>query len=470
MPLRLNELPTDALEKLFEHVRPKFPLKLACRATRDAHPHETETPHSFVMQTLAHFEWARGCGYECDKQAVLRAAEFGRDDILHWLVKILKVEWDPQMVFAHACSAGSIPVLEYLEDEARTDYAVRHAIAPADDEASWACSNAAANGHLHVLRWLEERGHQIGYATALSAARGGRLAVLIELSVQINMDHQEFLEQAAEFGHTDCVTWLANMGCPFTSIASHNAAKNGHLETLKFLCRLVQPHHNTVLAATRNDRLDCVKFCVENSDTFPNVFPDQIMEKACFSGAPKVARWLLEDKLVAEVKTEWIMMAIARNRVNVLEPLFELGHIPKHDTELCEHAVREGTLTMLKLLRERGCAWRAVGDCPAIAVVAIVGFRNHILKWILKSGGFPPNQKLMNMAMLYGNLGALSWLMRQAPFDWEEIRQYGADHAKLRITSFIARGDHHVYDGWPAPWEEGNDYKDGIMPGSPDSS
>ena len=472
MPLLLQDLPTDALEKLFEHVRLKFPLKLTCRAMRDAHPDETETPHSFVMQTLARFEWARGSGYKCDGDAVLQAARFGRDDIVHWLVKILKVEWDPRETFEKACASGSIAVLDFLAYEAWQDGDINEAIEPPEVEASWASAIAAFEGHVHVLRWLQERGHYMGYSTTMSAARGGHIAVLEYCDKYLDVDHQEFLERAAKNGHVDSVVWLANHGCAITQLAANHAASGGHLNTLKWMVAQ-QPSllgFGVLWAATRNDHLDCVKYFFQNyTASFYSM--DDLMAKACCVGACKVARWLLEDKHLTEVHVRSIGQAIERNRTRVLEVLLEFGHVPKDNTFLCEHAVVRGAFAALKLLRKHNCQWLEgkEGDRNCIAIVAIEVKRNALFKWMVKTGQFKPSQKLMNAAMFHGNLDALVWLMRQAPFDWDELRDIGLrKHDKIRMTSFIERGDHHVYDGWPAPWEEGEEYNDAIMPLSDD--
>ena len=191
------------------------------------------------------------------------------------------------------------------------------------------------------------------------------------------------------------------------------------------------------------------------------------MTKACHNGAKKVARWLLEAKYLTEVKRDSIRQAIESNRFGVLEVLLELGYVPKDDADWCEYAVLRGAFAALKLLRKHNCQWLEgkEGDKNCIAVVAIQAKRNTIFKWMIKTGQFEPSQKLMNAAMYHGNLDALVWLMRRAPFDWGDLRDIGLrKHDTIRMTSFIERGDHHVYDGWPAPWEKGEEYNDDIMP------
>jgi hypothetical protein len=62
------------------------------------------------------------------------------------------------------------------------------------------CSEAAANGHLHVLQWARADGYPWDHATCTSAARGGHLAVL---------------------------QWLHANGCPWTKDACTDAAGVG---------------------------------------------------------------------------------------------------------------------------------------------------------------------------------------------------------------------------------------------------
>jgi hypothetical protein len=475
MPFRLSDLPKDVLEKVFEVVRIKYPLKSTCRAMRQAHPEGTRTPHWFVFQSLSNFEWARSVGYECnDSMAPNRAARFGKDDILHWLVKILGVEWSHYDVFENACRGGCMDVLEFLEAEAQTNENLRYKMWAYDDEASAFCAAAAEAGHVHVIEWLRVRGHRIGERTARAAARGGSVAALQHVFGQVDENLPEWLARTCEGGHTACAAWLLARGAKVSRFAGFTAAIHGHLDLLKFLASKVpQLRTHVTRGAVHNDHLECVKFCFEADAE--DADPYLAAEQACYHDSPKVLRWLLEEKRVTTVPSSALLLAIDRGRMRALQVLQEFGQIPTDDPELCERAVECGSLEALKFLRAHGCVWTEGhelndGVRAGIATVALKGHENEIFRWLVEAGACPPNQQIMNVAMSYGNLQCLSWLMRQAPYDWEELRACGKHNDKLRVTSFIERGDHHVYEGWPAPWEEEPTYNCGIIHGEPDSS
>lgn len=376
MPLWLSDLPKDALEDIFAFVLIKFPLKLACRAMREAHPDKTDTPHSFVLQTRAHLEWARGCEYECTRATVLRAARRGKADIVSWLVKTLCVEWNAKKTLVEACAGGSIDVLEFIEAEAHVDEAVARAIKPPDDEGSWPCSVAALHGHVHVLRWLRAHRHKVGRHTYLHACEGGHVSVLEALPPVQQPPHvrptrhAEMLERAASFGHMNCALWLREHAlkcCPPSPMAMVRAARGGHVDVLQLLYAWADAHggvdakarYHIMCNAASGDHLECVQFCVGVSagDVTFVLTRDVIIEKACFRGASRVVRWFLEQALVTKVSTKSILGTINVRNIGVLKVLCEFGLVPKDDPSFCEFAAHYGELHALKLLREHGCAF-----------------------------------------------------------------------------------------------------------------
>lgn len=469
MPLFLTDLPMDVLRKLFGLVDVKFPLKLACRAMREAHRDATETPLSFALQTLDHLEWARGwpCNYECTPKTVLRAARCGKDDVVHWLVRVLRVEWDVKATFTEACAGGSVDVLEFIEDVARVDKTIRAAIKPPDNDDSWQCMVAATHGHVHVLRWLRAHDHLVGRHTTLAACRGGHVHVLEELKgTRAMADRTGVVDEAASHGHANCVQWLhEHAGATVSIYAMMRAAENGHTNALKTVYALAwwptsptaSDRRRALAHAVRGDNPDCAKFCVEvATKNVEHVDMRTIMETACVRGASKVVRWLIEDGLVTEVSPHNVIDVIRVRDMDTLDVLFELGHVPKTNPCLCEIAASSGALRTLKLLRKHGCVWRNE-DEGRRKLATLVASRGHTktFKWIMQFGGASWDQKICNALMNAGSLECLSWLLRSGcPFDWHELREYGV-HTNLEVQSYVSRGDHHFEDGWVAPWEEG---------------
>ena len=457
MPLLLSDLPADALRKLFGLVGAQFPLKLACRAMREAHPDATETPLSFALQSLAHLEWARGCNYACSPTTVRRAARCGKDDIVHWLAKILRVEWDARATFAEACVGGSVDVLEFIEGEARANQAIRAAIEPPDDEASWPCTVAALHGHVHVLRWLRARDHPVGRLTVLGACKGGHVGILEELRDSRAMDdHDGVMDEAATYGRTHCALWLyEHARVPVTARAVVRASARGHVHTLKALYGLAAREgavdtavrRHALFHAVRGDCPACVKFCVEAvADNDEHVDPRQLMEEACARGASKVVRWLLERAIVTEVRRDDVVNAICARANRVLDVLFEFGHVPTHDPYLCEVAARSGALCALQLLRERGCVWRNSDEGRRdLATLAASRRQVKTFKWIMRFGGVPWDQTICNALMRMGSLECLSWLLRAGcPVDWRELREHGGASPSAEVQLYVSRGDRHL--------------------------
>ena len=144
-------------------------------------------------------------------------------------------------------------------------------------------------------------------------------------------------------------------------MAMIRAARGGHVNVLQLLYAWADAHGGVdaktclriVYHATSGDHLECVKFCLSASAPMSAT---PIMDEACFRGAPKVARWLLEQALVTNVSTSSILCTMNVRNIDVLKVLFEFGRVPKDDRSLYEFAARYGELHAIKLLREHGCA------------------------------------------------------------------------------------------------------------------
>ncbi len=70
---------------------------------------------------------------------------------------------------------------------------------------------------------------------------------------------------AARNGHLECLKYLYENGCPFGKSVCVSAASNGHLDCLKYLheqgCYL---HVETTAYAARNGHLECLKYAHES--------------------------------------------------------------------------------------------------------------------------------------------------------------------------------------------------------------
>ncbi|KAL6054473.1 Ankyrin repeat-containing domain [Balamuthia mandrillaris] len=99
---------------------------------------------------------------------------------------------------------------------------------------SWACSNAAKGGHLHVLQWLREQGCSWDHTTCNQAALKGHLEVLRWAREQGCPWGESTCCRAAMGGHLEVLQWLRAEGCPWDETTCHMAASQGHLKVLRW--------------------------------------------------------------------------------------------------------------------------------------------------------------------------------------------------------------------------------------------
>jgi hypothetical protein len=100
------------------------------------------------------------------------------------------------------------------------------------------CENAARGGHLHVLEWLRAQDPPCPWnrRTCSEAAKGGHLHVLKWARVQAppwRWDEDD-ISQAALYGHLQCLQFMHEQHCPWDAYTCSDAAQGGHLECLQY--------------------------------------------------------------------------------------------------------------------------------------------------------------------------------------------------------------------------------------------
>ncbi|ETL79086.1 hypothetical protein L917_20206 [Phytophthora nicotianae] len=100
-----------------------------------------------------------------------------------------------------------------------------------------AMDGAAANGHLHVLRWLFGNENKGCTTEAMSlAARNGHFEVVQWLYKNVKIKWtSSAMDGAASGGHMDILKWLHARGLGCTVSAMDGAARGGHFEVVKWL-------------------------------------------------------------------------------------------------------------------------------------------------------------------------------------------------------------------------------------------
>jgi hypothetical protein len=171
---------------------------------------------------------------DLDSEACDAAAEFADVKLLEKLHK-MKLAWGTSTTFA-AARSGNIETLQYaLENRCPLSQDNMY-------EGHWdldCCSVAAAEGHIHVLKYLhQKRCHW----------------------------HENTCSEASANGKLNCLMFAHENGCPWDIETCYEAARNGHIECLKYAYENGCPWNETVWkAASKHGRIDCVKYCIQNN-------------------------------------------------------------------------------------------------------------------------------------------------------------------------------------------------------------
>ena len=234
--------------------------------------------------------WAReqGCPWEekppgrssdalWDVHCCALAARGGHLTVLKWLrcgssERILKEEHGPWSVSS---------------DDGGSDVDVTPRACPWDE---WTCANAAAGGHLEVLKWARVHGchweedifdNPSERDCAALAAEGGHLEVLKWLlRHHCESDDAWTFQCAAAGGHLKVLNWLCKHGKrehaadrdSYNMNSCARAARGGHLEVLKWLRKKgFRWDARTVQAATKAGHDDVLQWALANGCPKPRI-------------------------------------------------------------------------------------------------------------------------------------------------------------------------------------------------------
>ena len=322
---------------------------------------------------------------------VHRVAGSGQVTLLRWLIEEKKATFDERATF-HAATYKRYDALKFLvengapmtKDVSRVcssngaEDCLRFALDNGVESDFICSSNAAENGHLHILKFLhEEKGVPINADTAYSAAKNGHTHCLKYLIEDKNCPVNEWAcTWAAKQGHLECLRYLHEHGAPWDEFTCHSASGNGHGECLKYAfengCVM---NEFTINYACERNHIETLRFARDN-------------------GCP----W---DSYAAAD-------AAAHGNIECLKYCLENG-CPT-DVNTTRRAAGSGHLDCLKLLREFG----APMDERAVARAAKGGYLDCVK--FLHESGCPHNMDACNRAAEYGHLDVLKYLRPKSPF------------------------------------------------------
>jgi hypothetical protein len=217
-------------------------------------------------------------------QAVAEAAKNGHLEVLQWLFSNHDhVYWGGDEMY-YAVANNRLEVAKFLHD---------HTAPPADD--MYLIDEAARHGDLDMMKWLHsERGDQLTYEGVMRAVNHGFLAAVkwmretfpdSVVASDIKMDN------AAANGHLEMIKWLHGQHAWCTKQAMNLAASNDHLDVVRFL------HENRAEGCTTdamdlaaaNGHLETVQWLHHNRTEGCTQFA---MDSAAKNGFFEVVKWL----------------------------------------------------------------------------------------------------------------------------------------------------------------------------------
>jgi len=344
------------------HMDHRLPMRLACRALRDACPEasgkdkhalcyrelkqdtaaiHTITPMRAMCTSVPLFRWAinpRGGKMlrrvQFCKNVGYAVAAAGNVDVMRFLVDQCPWfdsahDWNPGTC-EKAAGHGHLDMLKYLR-EPRAAGSVDGPCAP---QCPWnvrTLNAAAETGNLDLLRWAYEApGSQSPTPhTVALACRGGHDRMLAWLLDHAHAPVDEYASfWAAHGGHLRCLEALWLRSYLMERRCCYAAAGAGHLECLKWLRNVGKAHwdYQTCNHAAGGNQVECLRWALENG-------------AVCLHDASRAA--------------------VARGHVDCAKLLVEFDKFRPTDWECCTLAAEQGQLEMLKWLRSHGGQWHA---------------------------------------------------------------------------------------------------------------
>ena len=153
--------------------------------------------------------------------------------------------------------------------------------------------DAAHNGHLHILMWLEENGAYRDRNAVAAAAAGGHLHIVKWMVANDFPKLEEVCCEAVEYGHAHVLEYALEERFPVIAEVYITAAEKGYIDCLRLLLErggLDARELDLCAHATACDDIQCVQWLMERG--MPKTA--QAVDWARIDGKHQHVQWLLE--------------------------------------------------------------------------------------------------------------------------------------------------------------------------------
>lgn len=321
-----------------------------------------------AVASIPHLEWAlfqgglsasiRCCLYKA-------AALQGKIEVIkHMAEKKICGILDGEAMALAAVNAGSIPILEWMKERARSNTPPGRRVPQCIPKEAW--SVAANRGHAHLFGWLDDNNIEYAENAVEVAARAGHLdavKALCELAGTNKPPVRDgtIIDKAAIGGHTNVIEWALQEGFQWGPCACWNAITHGHVHVLQLMSDKgfhdwADTNQASRLAAT-SGHIGVLRWLHENN--YP--LNADIAEAAACGGHLLGLKWALDKGFLLDLDRTW-KNVVRAGEVDILEFLHdELG--AQWSSDDIEAAAEKGRLSVLKLAVAHGANRVSIVNC-----------------------------------------------------------------------------------------------------------
>ncbi|CAH0485614.1 unnamed protein product [Peronospora farinosa] len=306
-------------------------------------------------------------------QILQDACEYGTSsDDLEFIRKRTASNWTN--VVKAAARGGYLHVFEWMLER-------QDGLGPWVGDLKDVLAQAAAHGHLKLVKWLYSRGiGNVNNDVFDQAATEGHLSIVQWLNKHTKLTgHNQTLSDTARYGHLEVVQWLytKNFFREQTPSAMASAAINGHLEILQWL----------------HQQVCCGGVCITD-----------VMDAAINGGHFNVVKWLFGN-CNAGCSERAAETAASNGDLAMLQWLHQHFREKCH-SNVMDYAAMGGQLDVLKWLHEQGYD----GCTPLAMDTAAQDGRLDIVQWLHENRNEGCTTKAMSCAANQGHLHVVKWL------------------------------------------------------------
>ena len=209
---------------------------------------------------------------------------------------------------------------------------------------------AVHGGHLHCIKYLQNKGCPTASSDVLTAAESGHLDCMVYLYETCRIWPDGIAECAAKNKRLNILTYLRNYTkITFNIDTLHASAQGGCIKCLKYINQIcdIEIDKKTIEMCALYGNFECLEYSLKNSSHETN---QELGEFAIIGGNLDCIRYICEEK-DSGLTTNYYIIAAKNGRLDILELLNEIG-CPHNNKNIMIAAVSNNHFACLKFLHE----------------------------------------------------------------------------------------------------------------------